>query len=182
VQNINDTTRDAMLRVLQNGFDNQSSIQEIANQLTEVSRVRANRIARTEIIRAANVGHQVAARSFPYEVNKKWIAADDSRTRDSHNKVDNLTIDEDDLFKVPRYKNNLIVGYDHMNAPGDPSADPSNTVNCRCRVTHVPKRDAKGKLIMRNPNQARIIPLKPTSIGAEDLRNAIAAQVKMKVD
>lgn len=182
VQDINETTRDLMLTVLQRGIDQQLSIQEVANQLTDVSRTRAIRIARTEIVRAANIGHQVAARQFPFEVNKKWLAATDTRTRDSHIKVNGLMVDEDDYFKVAIYKKKLIVGYDQMLAPGDPEADPSNTINCRCRVTHIPKRDAKGNLIRRNPNQARIIPLRPTTITSDDLRNAIAASVKMKID
>lgn len=182
VQDINETTRELMLNALQRGIDEQLSIQQIANSLNEVSRNRAIRIARTEIVRAANIGHQVGARSFPFEVNKKWVAANDARTRDSHIKVHNIQIDEEDYFKVPIYKKGLIVGHDQMSAPGDPKADPSNTINCRCRITHIPKRDAKGKLIRRNPNQARIIPMRSTEINVDDLRNAIAASVKMKVD
>jgi hypothetical protein len=122
------------------------------------------------------------AREFPFEMSKKWNAAKDHRTRHSHVTVNGNQVDEEDYFKVPIYKGRAIIGYDEMNAPGDPKASPQNTINCRCRITHIPKRDAQGNLIPRNANTARVIPLRSSNLQNSSILRAIAAQVKMLVD
>lgn len=165
VQNISDTTRRDILKVLERGAAENLTINEIVRELTMTGlpETRSRTIARTEIVRAANVGHQMGARSFPYEVNKKWIAAGDHRTRHSHRFINNHVVDETGLFKVPVYKGDTPTGqFDEMNAPGDPDASAANTVNCRCRVIYEPKTDAKGNLILRR-EQAPVIPIRRTS-------------------
>lgn len=175
VQEITDTMRTDILNILQKGIDEQLSLPQIVANLKSEGLIeaRAKVIARTEIVRAANVGHSVAAKSFPYEVNKKWQAARDHRTRHSHVLTNNHMVDENDFFKVPVYKGKVQIGFDEMLYPGDANAHPSNTVNCRCRVIYEPKRDANGNLIMRNENIAPVIPMRrptvynPAQIAAE---------------
>lgn len=183
VQDITTTMREDIIKILQRGIDNSLSIDQIVTNLraTGLITARARVIARTEIVRAANVGHETGARSFPYEVNKKWVAANDHRTRHSHQKINQAVIDENDLFKVAMYKGDKLTGYEEMTAPGDPKASAANTINCRCRITHVPKRDSNGRLIMRDKNTARIIPLRNPSLQNENIRAAIAASIKMYV-
>jgi hypothetical protein len=36
--------------------------------------------------------------------------------------------------------------------PGDATAPPGFTINCRCRVAFDPKRDSNDRLIMKNSN------------------------------
>jgi uncharacterized protein with gpF-like domain len=163
VQNITETMRQDIVKILQKGIDEQLSIDEIVRNLQSAGLIeaRANVIARTEIVRAANVGHSVAARSFPYEVNKKWSAAMDHRTRHSHVFINAHMVDENDFFKVPDYKGDTPLGtFSQMLYPGDAEAPAAQTINCRCRVIYVPKRDTAGNLIMRDTAQAPVIPMR----------------------
>jgi hypothetical protein len=77
--------------------------------------------------------------------------------------VDGHQTSEYGAFKVPIYKGDELLGYDEMQFPGDPSAHASNTVNCRCRVLYIPKRDQQGKLILRSSTTATIIPMRSTN-------------------
>lgn len=158
VQDITDTMRADIVKILEKGVDEGWGIDEIVAQLRQLNRIeaRARVIARTETVRAMNVGHAVAAKDTPYEVDKKWNAARDHRTRHSHAKINGHIVDENGYFKVSKQKG----GHDEMLYPGDANASPENTVNCRCRVTYIPKRDAAGRLVMRRPNQATIVPMR----------------------
>lgn len=163
VQDITETMRADIIRILDKGVAEGLSIDQIVRQLSDegLIRSRARVIARTEINRASNVGHSVAAQTLPYEVDKKWSAASDQRTRHSHRLINDHQVDENDFFKVPIYKGDKPTGgYDEMLYPGDATASAANTVNCRCRVVYIPKRDANGRLVMRSPNRARIIPMR----------------------
>lgn len=163
VQDITETMRGDIIKILARGIDQGMSIDQIVKglQAEGLIKSRARVIARTEVNRAANVGHSVAAESLPYEVDKKWSAASDHRTRHSHRLINEHQVGEDDFFKVPIYKGDKPTGtFDNMLYPGDANASAGNTINCRCRVIYVPKRDAAGRLIMRNTNQARIVPMR----------------------
>jgi uncharacterized protein with gpF-like domain len=181
LQDITDTTRNDILKILQRGIDESLSISEIVRELrtTGLTDTRARVITRTETVRAANVGHRIGARSFPFEVNKKWIAATDHRTRHSHRLINGHVVDEEGYFEVAVYENGKPTGkIDQMNAPGDPEASAANTINCRCRVIFEPKEDAQGNLIRREANQAPVIPMRrPQQIPVEQ----IAAQLKNNI-
>jgi uncharacterized protein with gpF-like domain len=162
IQDISETMRQDMINILQKGIDEQLSLPEIVKNLqaTGLIEARANVIARTEIVRAANVGHSVAAKSFPYEVNKKWSAANDHRTRHSHVFINGHIVDENDFFEVPVYEGDKRIGTEQMLYPGDPNASAGNTINCRCRVLFQAKRDQAGNLIMREQNRAPVVPMR----------------------
>lgn len=162
VSNITETMREDILKVLEKGINEGWSIDQIVKQLqtSNIVIARAKVIARTEIVRAANVGHAVAAQSMPFEVDKEWSAARDHRTRHSHQKVNGNVTDELGTFKVAIYKGDKNTGlFDDMQYPGDPNASAGNTINCRCKVLYHAKRDSNGKIIMRDQNTARIIPM-----------------------
>jgi hypothetical protein len=91
--------------------------------------------------------------------------------------VNNHVTSETGTFDVPVYKGLVPTGQvDKMNAPGDPSADISNTANCRCRIVFESVRDENGQLIPRRANNiAPVIPLRATP--AQTIPN-IAAQAK----
>lgn len=181
VQGITDTMRSDTIKILQKGVDEGMSIDQIVKLLRDEGLIvsRAKVIARTEINRATNVGHSVGAQALPYEVNKKWSAADDHRTRHSHNQVDDHVVDELEAFKVPIYKGDKFTGsYDEMQYPGDATASASNTVNCRCRVVYTPKRDSRGRLVRRSSNGAVIVPMRTVPSYTAD---QIAAQLKSHI-
>lgn len=182
VNGISNTMREDIIKVLEKGVDEGWSIDKIVDELQrgDLTRARARVIARTEIIRAANVGHSVGAKSTPYEVDKKWSAARDHRTRHSHKLINGHITSEEGTFKVAIYQGDKLIGYENMLYPGDQTASAANTINCRCRVQHTPKRDAAGKLIMRPANQ--ITPVVPMRRPQEYTPAQIAAIRKMLIN
>lgn len=160
VQDISDTTRSDIQRIINKAVNEQWPLQQIVKELqtTKIVEARAAVIVRTELVRASNVGHAVGAQSFPYEVNKVWISANDHRTRHGHRMVHKHVTAEDGIFTVPVVIKK-VLRYEKMKFPGDPDASAANTCNCRCRVVYEPKRDANGNLIERSQPSAHISPL-----------------------
>ncbi len=186
---ITETIKSDILKVISQAVEEGWGIEKIVQYLetSTLPRVRARLIARTEVNRASNVGHSEGAKSFPYEVNKKWSAASDHRTRHSHRKVNGHIVDEDGTFKVAVYKGDKPTGqFDQMQRPGDSDAHPSNTINCRCRITHVPKRDAKGNLVRRERGIAPVISMGQrglgSGIGIAAIRKAIINSISVGVE
>lgn len=85
---------------------------------------RANRIARTESTGAYNYG---AERGLQAEgvLCKEWLATADARTRGDHLAA---------MGQIVPMGMPFSVGGFSMQRPGDPSAPPEETVNCRCCV------------------------------------------------
>ena len=85
---------------------------------------RAERIARTEIIAASNVGTIEGARQSGIATKKRWLPIVDENSRPSHAAMsDYPAIDLDEPF--------LIDG-EQMMQPGDGSAE--QVINCRCAL------------------------------------------------
>lgn len=97
---------------------------------------RATVIARTETTTASNTAMQITAseHSFGRPVTKTWETRMTATVRDSHRKMQGVTIPMEEPFHVPRKDG----GYDLMMYPGDYSmgASAENTVNCRCWCTY----------------------------------------------
>lgn len=115
-------------------------IKEIAARLTQVAGLtapRANTVARTELISAANAGSylQVVAAGFDNsDTTKIWLATEDSRTRLSHRHADDQDVPLLDEFSVDIYSGDVKTGTEEMEFPGDPVATPGNVINCRCSL------------------------------------------------
>jgi hypothetical protein len=157
---VNNTTRDKLLEVLQQGMADGVGIEDMVNQLEDLpfTRYQAARIVRTEINRAANVGTMAGVTTGEYEMNKEWIAAHDHRTRGvapkdhaSHIDLDAQVIGFEEKFKDSR-------NGDLLSFPGDPNASAASTINCRCSVTPIAKRDENGFLVPK-PQPAQVIPI-----------------------
>jgi hypothetical protein len=166
VQKISDTMKEDIVKILQRATDNHLSIADTISALEDegLIQARAQVIVRTEVNRAGNVGHSTAAQSLPYEVDKKWIGAGDHRERHSHVLMNNRTIDEAGFYEVPVYENKVQIATDRMQFPGDAGAHVSNVANCRCRVVYLPKRDAQGRLIMREQGVAPVVPMQGSTV------------------
>lgn len=136
---ISETTRQFLLKVVEDGIRDGWSIDQMVNKMTspEINKARANTIARTEVIRAANVGHSIGASQFPYQVIKGWSAANDHRTRHSHILVNGQWVEENETFS-----NGLLF-------PGDPEGSAAEVINCRCRSIYKAKRDTQGRILPR---------------------------------
>lgn len=95
---------------------------------------RSVTIARTEGLRAANMGVMASAYQAindgvvqPQDVVKRWIAKIDDKTRDSHAELNGQQIrGVDSPFRA---SSGALLAF-----PGDPSAPAAETINCRCSL------------------------------------------------
>ncbi len=131
------------------------SIKHLADRLQtnipNMNRTSAIRAARTAVTGAQNAGRQDsydAAVKMGIELEKRWLATLDSRTRHDHAAADGQTVAENKPFTVG--------GYELM-YPGDPRGPGHEICNCRCtmiaRVKGVDMSDAKRRA--RNPETGR---------------------------
>ena len=108
----------------------------IASRLSKVigmDETAAIRNARTMVTGAENKGRQdsyARATADGIILEKEWIATNDGRTRHWHAELDGQTVPQDKPFSN-------AVGL--IMFPGDPSADPANTYNCRCSMRSIVK-------------------------------------------
>lgn len=97
-------------------------------QIFDTVKYKADRIARTETHRTANLGAYAAgqeAKSQGVDLKKMWIATLDTKTRPQHQRLDGVKLEYDEYFKI---------GSDKALMPGG-FTQPANVINCRC--THV---------------------------------------------
>jgi hypothetical protein len=152
VQEITDTTKKRLRLIFEQGITEGLGIDDIVKLIQEqgLQLIRARLIARTEINRAVNYGHNIAVKSIGFVVKKKWVAARDVRTRGAvgYDKADHYhmrgqLVAYDEPFTDP-------VSNAKMMFPGDTElgAQGKDVINCRCVVVHEPQRDADGNLIM----------------------------------
>jgi hypothetical protein len=164
VSTITGNSRELYLRIVNNaiqeGVAKGLSQADVADMIVKrlgdegytFDRYRAFRISRTETNRAANEGHMGGAASLPFTVTKVWISALDKRTRRisegddwDHWALDQQTIDLETPYKAVSSEGLEI----EVQKPGEVTAPPGFTINCRCRVAFEGKRDANGNLIMK---------------------------------
>ena len=91
---------------------------------------RADRIARTETIKANN-GARVAEMKNNEIERHTWLASRDNAVRDSHRDLDGKTRRVDEEFAYG------------LKFPGDKSADAGQVVNCRCTTIPVVKEEPR---------------------------------------
>lgn len=157
---VNNTTRDALLRALNMGIEKGWSVEQMTSYLRSwpFERMQAARIVRTEVNRAANVGNKAQAETSEYQQMKEWISAQDFRVRGrkpkehaDHWKLNGTKINEDDVFIDP-------VNGDRLMFPGDPTASAASTVNCRCVAAYTLKRDKDGNPVKKRQTTSVTFP------------------------
>jgi uncharacterized protein with gpF-like domain len=146
-EGITQTTRELIMEVFTNAYEQGLSINDMIQQFegTELSRIRARMIARTETVTAANAGGYLAAKETGLKLNKEWLAVKDKRTRHDHSTVDGQQVPRDEYFKVGGY--DMLIPGDRGGKNGRPDVDPKETINCRCTTIYQPVRDANGRLV-----------------------------------
>ncbi|WP_019061705.1 phage minor head protein [Streptomyces prunicolor] len=100
----------------------------------ELGETREERIARTESTRAWNASTLAAAQDLTSPdrpLVKQWLTRRDTKVRDTHKDVNGQLRLLDEAF---------AVGGVAMDYPGDPTAPPQLTVNCRCTLRLAPER------------------------------------------
>jgi hypothetical protein len=113
----------------------QNLIQKYETNFPQFAQYRAERIARTEIVEASNYGSYKTAQTVDIPLKKIWISADDTRTRESHMRVEGVGLN--DKFQVDAIFSDtgrLVTPAAEMAYPGDPTAPPGQTINCRCAI------------------------------------------------
>ena len=124
--------------VVTSGILQGSSINKMAKDLmdrvTDMNKTSAVRAARTAVTEAENAGRQAAADELEKKgviIRKRWVATNDSRTRDEHLEADGQIVENNKPF---------VVGGEELMFPGDKSLGASgwNLYNCRCtRVSEI---------------------------------------------
>ena len=141
-------SREVIVTVLSEAAQTGLSFSEIVSVLTkhpEFTAVRARRIARTETVTAANNAAMINAKESGLALSKKWLSIVDNRTRRDHLNVNGKTLDIDEPYNV---------GGALMQNPGARKQDnglptpAKEVVNCRCTQALIPKRDARGRIII----------------------------------
>ena len=112
------------------------SMDKIAKRLRnvqEMNKTQAIRSARTIVTGAENKGRQDSYKRAEEDgivMKREWIATNDSRTRHWHAELDGVEVDIDEPWHNE---------FGDIMFPGDPSADPANTYNCRCSMRSIVK-------------------------------------------
>jgi len=134
VTKIINTTRNAIIRVIQSGVEDGIGQNEIAKRIREktggvIATARARIIARVETHAASNAANIQAAEALNVPgLRKEWLSAEDGRVRIDHANADGQTVDQAAKFEV---------GGSSLNQPGDPSAPPDQIINCRCAIAFI---------------------------------------------
>jgi 2'-5' RNA ligase len=124
------------------GLDAGEAIPAIAERVREAANVttpRARVIARTESHGARNavnvqtVRRVDAAFGISGAIRRRWQAANDERTRETHRRADGQEVALNEPFRVGRAS---------LDFPGDPSGPPDEVINCRCAPITVIDTDA----------------------------------------
>ena len=124
---VNDETARMIVNEMAQGLAAEESIPDLQRRVENVfafnDTVRSERIARTEILGAANQGHLEAYRQSGVVEEKRWIATLDERTT----RPDHLAAHR----QVVPFESKFIVGGELLDAPGV-GGSAKNTINCRC--------------------------------------------------
>lgn len=104
------------------------SIPKIAKRMATVvnmdrsASVRNARTYTTSVENKAKMDRYSEAEDLGIELEKEWMATLDERTRESHRELDGVRVPNDEPFP-----NGLMY-------PADPSGEPEEIYNCRCRI------------------------------------------------
>ncbi|MEW4564679.1 phage minor head protein [Bremerella sp. JC770] len=111
------------------GWSIRRTAQAIENTMTNMSRTRATRIARTEVSGALNGGQVAGIAQLEAEsgltMTKEWLSVQGNTTRESHAEADGQ--------EVP-VAGEFIVGGHSCRFPGDWQLPAAERVNCQCGV------------------------------------------------
>lgn len=136
---VNDTTWDALRTSLAEGIANGEGIGQLAERVDSVmlERIKSSKeaIARTEVTASSTIGTQEAWRQSGVVTGKEWIAALDSRTRETHIHAHGQVVGIDE---------NFAVGGATGPGPGMMSSA-AESVNCRCSIAPVLDVEMEGQ-------------------------------------
>ena len=131
IDDMTKTTQSMLAKLVQQAIDEGMGVAKaqalIRSKFTDMSKIRAERIARTEIVSASNLGSIEAARSTGLTLQKNWLSTRDKRVREAHEDADGQPADLNGYF---------IVDGEELMYPGDIEGSPANVISCRCSITY----------------------------------------------
>lgn len=129
---LSEAVTDSIQEAIAQGFSQSETIAQIADRIEDIYSFavdhRAERIARTEVISASNAGALEGMRESGVE-KKEWLDSRDERVRESHRQISGQVAVVGEPFVTSSGAKLMF--------PGDPEADPGETVNCRCTLIPV---------------------------------------------
>jgi len=157
IKDITDTTKEQINRYIKKGVSEGLTLQQTIKNLKTagITDYRAELIARTETVKAANTGSVVGAISTGLRTNKIWISTLDNRTRimprdrSDHYHMNQIQVPIDTKFEVPTLDN---LGFEFMDYPGDFHASAGNVCTCRCTIGYAVVKDNNNDYITYDNN------------------------------
>lgn len=144
VHGITDTAKNAALDAINQGANEGWGYDKTAKTIREDvgSQYRAQRIVRTESVKASNLGAIEGARMTGLKMNKVWLSANDERVRGNPSGLyPNAQFSHWDANGQTQPLDRPFWVGEEIYQPGDPNASAANTIQCRCTVTFKPVRD-----------------------------------------
>lgn len=126
LSNVADHVWETAKNQLLDGVQAGESIEQLSQRIHDtagLTEARATRVARTEVVGAANMGAHSQVVALGFTGTKTWLATNDGRTRETHRDADGQRVN----ITAP-----FIVGDFPLDAPGDPSGPPGEVIDCRC--------------------------------------------------
>jgi uncharacterized protein with gpF-like domain len=136
VVRIDETTRDRIRAVINEGLRDGLSNDEMADMIdnrtgSAINRIRAERIARTEANAGSSFGTDAAMQSTGLDFEREWLATlTDDRTRPTHRLANGQKRPMDKPF---------TVGGASLRYPSDPEGPPQEVIQCRCALGYNPR-------------------------------------------
>ena len=148
VTNITETTRNFIREQVEQGIQQQLSLDEIINKMLSsgITKNRAALISRTETMKGANAAEQIGSDRTGLATRKEWISVRDHRTRHDHINVDGSIVPDGSPFNVGGYmmlRPGAIKTTDGQKVPA------REVCNCRCCVGRVVLRGKDGLPLRR---------------------------------
>lgn len=150
-QTVSRTTYDQIVQALTDAVARGDSIAQMTDAVNRIfddaDATRAQTIARTEVIGAMNTAADAHATALGPDIvaGKEWIATHDNRTRHTHATADGQLRPMGSPF--------LVGGYP-LEHPGDPSAPPSEVINCRCTTGYLTPAEYARRTSIHMPTNA----------------------------
>lgn len=140
VTQIDATTLEALRKALAAGVAAGEGMPQLAKRidqlyLADIIPNRSKTIAQTEVVAASNWASDQAAQQSGLELERVYLATEDTKTRPAHADADGQVVPMGQPFEV---------GGEPLMYPGDPEGSAGNVINCRCtqwyqRVAQVSK-------------------------------------------
>jgi hypothetical protein len=123
---------------VENGIKDGISVKDMAkiikDQIGFTDTYRAERIARTEVISASNMGSLEGAKATGLNINKQWLSTKDDKVRGlgMNDEFDHINCDGESVGMNDAF---LQTG-EELEFPGDPTGSSGNVINCRCTIVY----------------------------------------------